>query len=243
VVKRALWVAVLGGLVGAGCKPAAAPAAALDLVRTSPEGLLARGVPTGSEVDVVGLVKELREDSGRLGVTFATRDPSRAVRCQVEAHQATAAGKLRAGQLAAMQGLSRGGSGKDAVLEQCRVAWAGPLPGAAPMDGRDASRAARSLEVCRVPVLVDGLRRAGRQLPDGKPFTEAAFRQQEPARVAPLDAAEKRARAQLATEGLTALSCDHPLVQLLARCEPGAGTPGVECDTPVVKELLALLVP
>ncbi|WNG24639.1 hypothetical protein F0U62_11835 [Cystobacter fuscus] len=245
-MKRVLLVAVLGLVAGGGCKKSPVPTAPADMVRTSPDGMLSpdgRGVVTGGEVEVAGLIKAVQEDGGRLVVTFASKQPTRSVLCRVEAGQAAAAGNLAAGQLVAMHGLARGQSGGNPVLEPCRVVWAGPPPGTKPADGRDVSRAARSLEMCRVPLLVDGLRRGGRTLPDGKPMTEAAFRQQEPARAERLDAAEKKARAELASGGLTALSCDHPLLHVLQRCETASGpdSPGVECDAPYVREILSLL--
>ncbi|MFY0573860.1 hypothetical protein ACN28S_05340 [Cystobacter fuscus] len=153
-MKRVLLVVVLGLVAGGGCKKSSVPAAPADMVRTSPDGMFSpdgRGVVTGGEVEVAGLIKAVQEDGGRLVVTFASKQPTRFVLCRVEAGQAAAAGNLTAGQLVAMHGLARGQSGGNPVLEPCRVVWAGPPPGSKPADGRDVSRAARSWRCAGCP--------------------------------------------------------------------------------------------
>ena len=141
------------------------------------------------------------------------------------------------------QGLTRGAQGENILLDRCRVSWTGPSPRTDPPGGREAVRAARSLEVCLLPLLVDEQRRGGVTRPDGKPSTEATFRQMYPQEAQRLEAAEKSARAELAAQGLTALSCEHPLIHLLKRCERGSTLEreGAECASRYVVEIRDLL--
>ena len=240
-MKRALLVSAL--LVGAGgCKKSEPPPPA-ELVRTSPGTLLDSYAETGNELEVTGLVKDIRDTGGLLSVFFESNHPEHSVVCQADATQSVAVGQLVKGQLVAMHGLARGRQGDNPALEKCRVTWAGPSPRTDPAGDREALRAARSLDVCMVPLLVDELRRRGEKQPDGKPLTEAAFREADADRSKRLDTAEKSARAELAAAGLTSLSCDHPLVHLLKRCEVGSekDKAGVECTSRYVSEIRALL--
>jgi len=239
-LKRVSWVLVL--VVAAGCKKSEEPIAA-ELVRTSPGVLLASPAPPGNALEVAGLVKDLQDTKGALSVRLDSGDPERAVVCRADATRSAAVGQLVPGQLVAVQGLSRGLAGGGPLIDPCRVTWAGPSPRTDPPGGREALRAARSLEVCMLPLLVDERRRQGEQQPDGRALTGKSFRAADVARGERLDAAEKAARAQLAAEGLSALGCDHPLIHLLKRCEGGSEREraGAECTSRHVSEILDLL--
>ncbi|WP_434391387.1 OB-fold protein [Melittangium boletus] len=124
-MTRAWWVLVLV-LGGVACKKEAP--ASMELVRASPDALLASFDATGKELEVVGLVKDIRDAGGLLTVSLETRHASRTVACQADAAQSVAVGRLVQGQLVALQGFARGAQGEDILLDRCRVSWVGPSP-------------------------------------------------------------------------------------------------------------------
>ncbi|RKH48390.1 OB-fold protein [Corallococcus sicarius] len=195
----------------------------------------------GKEVEVAGLIQDIAKDAtDSIVISLDVGEMMSSVMCLVPDEQMQAVAELSKGQLVAFHGKVRGLFLKRPVVQDCRVAWAGPKA-KEKIDKQGARLFARAAETCAFQIM-RRLRGPSMKRADGGVVTDEELRAISEAPDSPVGKMIARARADLADAGITSVSCDQPALPLPLRCDEGGSQskhPAPECRTPFVDAVIS----
>nr|WP_223646585.1 OB-fold putative lipoprotein [Corallococcus sp. EGB] len=197
----------------------------------------------GKQVEVTGLIQDIAKDAtDNILVSLDVGERMSAVMCLVPDGQMQAVAELSKGQLVAFHGTVRGLFLKRPIIKDCRVAWAGPKA-KEKVDPKASLHIARSTELCLLTWMTADIMATKSRLPDGGAITEEAVR----AALLSTDQGgaianmEKKARADIAETGETAIPCDAPLLKQVFYCEDDEHAREPACQLRLMKDSQAQL--